>query len=481
VDTPAQDAPPVTAAPGLVLDERYRLDQIRADHHPPTGPRSMLWRAIDDSLGRFVAVQIVTGADARRRRRIIKAATRASTVADARFVRVYDVGELELDGRPAVWIADEWVDGPTLTAIVRDEPLAAPLATELARQCAEALGAAADAGIHHGRLHPDQVLLPASGAVRISGLATAGAVHDTPADEDVDVRALGGILFAALTGRWPLGGWQGLPLAAGTAAAQGRPRAVRAGVPRDLDDVTADALTGRLDSPGAFARALHVLPSRPLDAVPEPPPAPRPKVLRRWLWRAVPPLLVVTIGVAGWLVGSELGRVPLAARQPHGALPPARQTGPEHNRVRLVWHQPPTVTSFDPEGDGEENPDATSLAVDRDPTTAWTTDTYRNDPHLGGLKSGVGLLLDLGRPRRVQIADLVLSAAGADVEIRAGDQPPVRADDLPVVTRRDDARSSVRLTLAQASTARYWLVWFTKLPPDSGGFRVGVAEVALLG
>ena len=481
MDTPAQDAAPLTAAPGLLLDDRYRLDQVRADHQPPGGLRSMLWRAIDDSLGRFVSVQIVSGGDARRRRRVIKAATKASTVADARFARVYDVGEIELDGRQSVWIANEWIDAPTLAAVVRDEPLPPPVATDVIRQCAEALQVAADAGLSHGRLHPDQVHVPATGAVRTSGLATAAVLHDSPGDEAGDVRSLGGLLFAALTGRWPLPGWQGLPVIAGTAGAQGRPRAVRAGVPRELDTVTAEALTGRFGSPRALARALAALPSRPIDALPEPAAEPRPDVLRRWLWRLVPPALVVTIGVAGWVVGSELGRVPLVARQPHAAVPPAKQTGPLHNRVHLVWRQPPTVTSFDPGGDGQENPDATSLAVDRDPTTAWTTDTYRNDPHLGGLKPGVGLLLDLGRPRTVQVADLVLSAAGADVEIHAGDQVPTQPGDLPTVARRTDAHASLRVNLSHAVTARYWLVWFTKLPPDSGGFRVGVAEVALLG
>lgn len=482
MDTPAQDAAPLAAVPGLVLDDRYRLDHVCADHQPPGGLRSVLWRAVDDSLGRFVAVQIVSGGDVRRRRRVMKAATRASTVADARFVRVYDVGEAELDGRRSVWIAYEWIDAPTLAAVVRDEPLPPPVATDLVRQCAEALQTAAEAGLTHGRLHPDQVHVPASGAARISGLATAAAVHETPGDEAGDVRSLGGLLFAALTGRWPLPGWQGLPPIAGTAGAQAaHPRVVRAGVPRELDTVTAEALTGRFGSARAVARALSALPSRPIDAVPEPAPVPRPEVLRRWLWRLVPPLLVVTIGIAGWQVGSELGRVPLVARQPHAALPPAKQTGPQHSSVQLVWHRPPTVTSFDPGGDGQENPDAAPLAVDRDPTTAWTTDTYRNDPHLGGLKSGVGLLLDLGRPRTVQVADLVLSAAGADVEIHAGDQPPTQPGDLPTVARRADAGSSVRLNLAQAVTARYWLIWFTKLPPDNGGFRVGVAEVALLG
>jgi hypothetical protein len=219
VDTPAHDAAPLTASPGLVLDERYRLDQVRADHQPRSGPRSMLWRAIDDSLGRFVAVQIVQGADAKRRRRIVKAATKASTVADARFVRVYDVGEVELDGRPAVWIAYEWIDAPSLATVVRDEPLPPPVATDVARQCAEAMDVAADAGLSHGRLHPDQVHLPLTGAVRISGLATAAVVHDVTPDEAGDVRALGALLFAALTGRWPLAGWHGLPSVGGSAGA----------------------------------------------------------------------------------------------------------------------------------------------------------------------------------------------------------------------------------------------------------------------
>src|SRR5207302_9864881 len=199
--------------------------------------------------------------------------------------------------------------------------------------------------------------LPRTGTVRISGLATAAALHEIPADAGTDVRGLGGVLFAALTGRWPLPGWSGLPLAAGAAAAGGRRRRVPAGVARELDAATAAALTGGLASPRALARELSRLPSRALDAAPEPP-APRPDTLRKWLWRLVPPLVVVTVGIVGWEVGSELGRVPLTARHPHAAVPPAKQTGPQHNRVRLVWRQPPAVTSFDPFGDGEENPDA---------------------------------------------------------------------------------------------------------------------------
>jgi hypothetical protein len=480
VDTPTQETAALTAAPGLVLDGRYRLDQVRADHQVTPRTRSVLWRATDDALGRYVAIQLVHDGDRRRRRRLVRAATRASTVTDARFVRLYDVGEVELATGPAVWIASEWVDAPTLTALLRDEPLAAPVATEVVRQCAEALAAAGETDVWHGRLHPDQVHVPSTGTVRISGLATAAALHEAPGDAGTDVRGLGGLLFAALTGRWPLPDWTGLPVVRGSVAAQGHPRMVRAGVPRELDTTTAAALTGGLGGPKALARELSWQPSMALDATPEPP-APRPDTLRRWLWRIIPPLVVVTIGIVGWEVGSELGRVPLSARHPHAAVPPAKQTGPQHNKVQLVWRRPPVVTSFDPFGDGEENPDSTALAVDRDPSTQWTTDTYRGDPRFGRLKPGVGLVVDLGRPETVQVADLVLSAAGADVEIHAGDTVPSRPDDLPTVVRGANVGANARLDLPRAVTARYWLVWFTKLPPDGGGYRLGVAELALLG
>src|SRR5207342_3283873 len=52
---------------------------------------------------------------------------------------------------------------------------------------------------------------------------------------------------------------------------------------------------------------------------------------------------------------------------------------------------------FDPEGNQEENPDRVALAVDGDPATSWGTLTYRGNPKLGGLKSGVGLIIDLGK------------------------------------------------------------------------------------
>ncbi|MDQ1699552.1 MAG: putative peptidoglycan lipid flippase, partial [Frankiaceae bacterium] len=194
-----------------------------------------------------------------------------------------------------------------------------------------------------------------------------------------------------------------------------------------------------------------------------------------------PPALVAALGAAGWIVGSDLGRVPLAARTHHPTLPAPSASAPGTGVLHLVWSAPPRAASFDPEGDGEENPSAVGLAVDNDPSTSWTTVTYRGSSHLGGLKPGVGLLLDLRRPTTVQVAELALTAAGSTVELRAGDHAPHTETDLPVVASSVQAGLQLRWELTRPTTARYWLVWFTDLPKAEGGYRIGVTEVALLG
>lgn len=477
----ASDAAPVSLR-GLLLDDRYRLDQVRHEHTGAAGPRAVLWRAIDEPLGRRVAVLVVSRCEPAGRQRLLDAATRASRVGDGRCVRVLDVGEVDLADGPATWVATEWVDGPSLTAVLRGGPLRPPVATELVRQCAEALVSAERDGCRHGRLHPEQILLPGSGLPRITGLEVAAALHGESAPQPGDdVRGLGGLLFAALTGQWPDAGWTGLPLAAPQRPAGMSLWQLRPGVPREIDEVARRALSGGYPDARSVARALAALPTEPLDAPPAAPGRTWVDVCRTWVWRVGPPLLVVIVGVAGWVVGSRLGNVPTSARARQPALPPPSASAPGVGHLSLVWSSPPAITSFDPGGDGQENEDAVGLAVDRDPSTQWTTDIYRGDPHFGGLKDGVGLLIDLGRPVTVRVAELALSPAGADVEIRAGNVRPAKASDLTLVATRTDAPVQTRMGLAHGVSARYWLVWFTALPPSSGGYRVGVAEVALLG
>jgi serine/threonine protein kinase len=465
---------------GLVIDERYRLEQVRDDTTTPEGRHVVLWRALDLALDRRVAVLLATGRTRAVRQALTDAATRAGRVVDARWVRVLDVGELAADDR-FTWIVTEWVDAPSLAAVVRRKPLPVDEAVALVRQCAQALATAAREGCAHGLLQPDRVFIPTSGVPRLTGLEIARALEDAPqpgrdADPAVaDVRGLGGLLVAALTATWPLPGYAGLPRTPADASLRHR----RRDVPRALDEIASQALAAGYPDAAALDRALAAVPATKSDT----PRAPSPRALaaRRWAWRLVPPALVAALGAAGWIVGSDLGRVPLAARTHHPTLPAPSASAPGTGVLHLVWSAPPRVASFDPEGDGEENPSAVGLAVDNDPSTSWTTVTYRGSSHLGGLKPGVGLLLDLRRPTTVQVAELALTASGSTVELRAGDQAPHTETDLPVVASSVQAGSQLRWQLPRPTTARYWLVWFTDLPKAEGGYRIGVTEVALLG
>ena len=461
----------------MLLDARYSLERVRAERQVSDDRYVALWRAMDTALDRRVAVLLVTGRTKRSRREVADAATRASRLSDGRCVRVLDIGEADVGGEAVTWVVSEWVEAPSLAAVLRRGVLRPPLAVELVRQCAEALALAHQQGASHGRLHPDEVLLPTGGRPRITGVETAAAIEGGPAYDDV--RGLGGLLFAALTGRWPLPGWSGLPVPEG--GNRNHVRAVDSSLPREVDEVAARALAGGYPDVDTLSRALRRLPSQPLDA-PEPPRQPGPGVaIRRWAWRVVPPMLVVVIAIAGWAIGSDLGRVPQSARTRHAALPAASPTASGAGALAVVWTSPPQISSFDPEGDGQENEDAAGFAVDHDATTTWTTDNYKHSSHFGGLKSGVGLLIDLGRRAAVTRADIVLSAAGSDMELRAGDVRPNQAGDLPVVETAAPASAHQVWDIKPTVTARYWLIWFTNLPHVGSGYRIGVTDIALMG
>ena len=403
------------------------------------------------------------------------AASRAGQVPDARWVRVLDMGSEPAGDLLTVWVVSEWVDGPSLAAMVGQAPLNGPAATALILSCAQAVGAAQDHGARHGALHPGEVLVPADGSPRLTGLELSAALRSAPTYDDQ--QGLGGLLFYTLTGRWPLSGWTGAPA---PSRGDGRhPRQQRRGISRDLNEVTARALADSYPDAAAMAGDLAGLPAAPLNPPPPDPDVVRDRRWRRVAWRIVPPLLVVGVALGAWSLGSDLGRVPAPARVVAPSFPQPRQSAGT-TAGQVVWSTPPHIVSFDPEGDGAEDPGGVGLAVDDDPSTEWTTDTYVRNPVFGGLKHGVGLLLDLHRPTMVSVAQLLLSAPGATIEIRAGSVRPQQASDLPIVAARVNSPAAVRLALAHPVRARYWLLWITSLPKAGDGYRLGVAEIALL-
>ena len=147
------------------------------------------------------------------------------------------------------------------------------------------------------------------------------------------------------------------------------------------------------------------------------------------------------------------------------------------------------ASDFDPETDGgndEENPDAVAKAIDGDPATYWETLRYKNRPNLGGLKPGVGVVLDLGEKRTVTAVELMLSADNPEdptsVEIRVpeGSKPSTRTEaDWTVVGANDAAKGTVTIELDTPTETPYLLVYFTKLPPTENGYKARLHEVTV--
>ncbi|MGJ6981622.1 protein kinase family protein [Aestuariimicrobium soli] len=147
------------------------------------------------------------------------------------------------------------------------------------------------------------------------------------------------------------------------------------------------------------------------------------------------------------------------------------------------------VDDFDPEADGgntEENPNLIALAWDGKPSTAWTTLTYRGNPKLGGLKPGVGLVVDLGQPVAVGAVKLTLQGQPTAVALYVpqGNASSVTTPDMTTVERwkqvanNGSAGTSVTLKPATPVTTRFVLVYLTSLPKvDEGRYRAAIAEM----
>jgi hypothetical protein len=140
-----------------------------------------------------------------------------------------------------------------------------------------------------------------------------------------------------------------------------------------------------------------------------------------------------------------------------------------------------TAAAFGP--DGTSDGDHTNLApgiINGGDGQAWYSSWYAT-PEFGNLKSGTGLLLDMGETVTVGRLRLVLgAAAGADVQVRVGNTSALA--ELPVAASASDVGGTVQLPVTTPAAGRYVLIWFTQLPPDSPGkYQVSVASVAVYG
>ena len=193
-------------------------------------------------------------------------------------------------------------------------------------------------------------------------------------------------------------------------------------------------------------------------------------------------LLLGYCGISSIGAGSSLPLGTVAPPRSASAAPSATTPAPApSSSARTTTASGPITikdaTGFDPEGDQSEKDSLAKAVLDGNPATAWQSEGY-NSPSFGGLKKGVGLILDLGSPKVVHSATLVLGNGPADVTVYSA--PTRSLDGASTIGTAQGAGDTVTVTAnGDLEPARYVIVWFTLLPQDGSRYRASLADISL--
>ncbi|WP_413966289.1 protein kinase family protein [Actinacidiphila polyblastidii] len=505
---PVVRKPPRELHSGHKLARRYQLEECvtRVDGFSS-------WRAVDEKLRRAVGIHLLP-ADHPRARGVLAAARSAALLGDPRFVQVLDAVEED----DLVYVIHEWLpDATSLADLLAAGALEPHEAYQMVSQVSQGMSAAHREGLAHLRLDPGAVLRTVSGQYRIRGLAVTAALRGLTSDrpQRQDTESIGALLYACLTQRWPYEddahGMAGLPKGVGLVA----PDQVRAGVHRGLSEVAMRALVNdgatasreespcttpeelakavagvpRIrppEQPPAYQQAVFQAPAPPSRgagrapmAAQAPPPTLPGRTGRALKW-AVSALVIVAIGLGSWQLADTLkSREDQSTRTP----PTGQKAGQDPTHAAPQRFRIAGVKDFDPLGDSSENPTMVDRVDDQDMTTYWQTSWYTT-ADFGGLKDGVGVILDLGSVKKVSAVKVSLLGTGTSVDLMAAADgtsgEPTALDSFHKVA--NGSGTSVTLKPGSKVSTRYLLVWLTHLPPDSDGhFRGRIAEINVTG
>jgi beta-lactam-binding protein with PASTA domain/predicted Ser/Thr protein kinase len=248
-----------------------------------TGGMARVYRARDELLGREVALKVLSERLSNDRsfiERFRREAQNAAGLNHPNIVALYDYGDE--DNR--YFIVMELIEGRSLSEVLDgDGALMPERAAEIARDTANGLGRAHEAGIVHRDIKPHNIMITNSGQTKVTDFGIARALggdaeatmtqtgmvigtaaylspeqaQGNPVDARSDVYSLGCVLHEALTGDAPFSGDTPLSIAyKHVRETPERASAVNSDVPEALDAIVMKAMSKNPDNRYANANEM---------------------------------------------------------------------------------------------------------------------------------------------------------------------------------------------------------------------------------
>mgnify|MGYP006268818617 CR=1 FL=1 len=471
---------------GRIFSGRYELDvQVSS----PLG--ISVWKANDRLLKRPVQVHLIPTTDPRARE-VLNRSLSVSKRNERDSISILDVieaGQINADETKFVGIITEWVDGQSLDQrLSSDRSLTSSEALVLISHIVIALNSAHQQNISHGRLRPHNIIFADSDEVRIRGFGIDGPILGIDGVDGIqaDIKGVGRLLFAAVTGMWPHETADGLP-AAQTSEQLAVPSNFASGITHSVDSIY------RRTQDGTFVTMRDVMHALSIGTVENERESVSP--LNRLTdhvvtWHGHPEsqadrkraTIYALIGVLvfAW-VGSKLMSINFDSNEvPETFTSPTLSSTPNVSASQSASGELVTIRSvsaFDPYGDNSENDAKVKNVVDGDTKTTWTTVDYKK-ADLGG-KPGVGLLLDLGAPRPVSTVGIQFTSPGASVTVYVTDEAQ---PDITKATKLSSGVASSNLLAVKSPrpvSGRYVIVWLTKIPQSGSVWKSGISEITV--
>ena len=148
------------------------------------GGMGQVWQATDTQLNRQVALKILPDAFADDPDRLARFTREAQILASLNHPNIAAIfGIEESEGTRALVLELELVEGPTLADRIAKGPIPLDEALPIAKQIAEALEAAHEAGVIHRDLKPANIKVREDGTVKVLDFGLAKALETSPGSD----------------------------------------------------------------------------------------------------------------------------------------------------------------------------------------------------------------------------------------------------------------------------------------------------------